>query len=79
MQGCESAGDERIHHRMKQLIYPENCGYRSVTGGLMKKLRELSVEQSKRVISSILVLLLIFFFVKFAIITNLTIDQIIFV
>ncbi|KAG1416659.1 hypothetical protein G6F58_005871 [Rhizopus delemar] len=45
MQGCESAGDERIHHRMKQLIYPENCGYRSVTGGLMKKLRELSVEQ----------------------------------
>lgn len=81
MQGCESAGDERIHHRMKQLIYPENCGYRSVTGGLMKKLRELSVEQSKRVMPSILELLLIFFFffVKFAIITNLTIDQIIFV
>lgn len=61
MQGCESAGDERIHHRMKQLIYPENCGYRSVTGGLMKKLRELSVEQSKRVMPSILELLLIFF------------------
>ncbi|KAG1456615.1 hypothetical protein G6F56_006789 [Rhizopus delemar] len=45
MQGCQSAGYERIHNRMKQLMYPETCGYRSVTGGLMERLRELSSDQ----------------------------------
>ncbi|KAI9276163.1 Metalloenzyme, LuxS/M16 peptidase-like protein [Sporodiniella umbellata] len=45
MQGCQSAGYERLHNRMKQLIYPETCGYRSVTGGLMERLRELSSDQ----------------------------------
>lgn len=33
---------------MQCLMFPEGCGYRSETGGLMECLRELGVEQSKR-------------------------------
>ena len=29
-------------------MFPEGCGYRSETGGLMERLRELSVEKSKK-------------------------------
>lgn len=50
MQGYQCTGDERIHHRMQQLMYPETCGYRSVTGGLMERLREISVDQSKGIV-----------------------------
>ncbi|KAI8644434.1 Metalloenzyme, LuxS/M16 peptidase-like protein [Parasitella parasitica] len=45
MQGCQNLGDDRLHLRMKRIMYPENCGYRSETGGLMERLRELSVEK----------------------------------
>ncbi|KAG2229893.1 Metalloenzyme, LuxS/M16 peptidase-like protein [Thamnidium elegans] len=45
MQGCQNLGDDRLHLRMKRLIYPESCGYRSETGGLMERLRELSVDK----------------------------------
>ncbi|KAI7904653.1 Metalloenzyme, LuxS/M16 peptidase-like protein [Cokeromyces recurvatus] len=45
MQGCQNLGDDRLHLRMKRIIYPETCGYRSETGGLMERLRELSVEK----------------------------------
>ncbi|ORX55668.1 hypothetical protein DM01DRAFT_1335062 [Hesseltinella vesiculosa] len=45
MQGCQNTGDDRIHLRMKRIMYPNNCGYRSETGGLMERLRELSVEK----------------------------------
>ncbi|GAA5796832.1 hypothetical protein HPULCUR_002210 [Helicostylum pulchrum] len=45
MQGCQNLGDDRLHLRMKRLMYPESCGYRSETGGLMERLRELSVEK----------------------------------
>ncbi|ORZ20228.1 Metalloenzyme, LuxS/M16 peptidase-like protein [Absidia repens] len=45
MQGCQNTGDDRLHLRMKRIMYPENCGYRSETGGLMECLRELSVEK----------------------------------
>ncbi|KAF7726657.1 hypothetical protein EC973_008530 [Apophysomyces ossiformis] len=44
MQGYQNVGDDRIRLRMKRLMYPSNCGYRSETGGLMECLRELSVE-----------------------------------
>lgn len=47
MQGCQNLGDDRLHLRMKRIMYPETCGYRSETGGLMERLRELSVEKSK--------------------------------
>ena len=47
MQGCQNLGDDRLHLRMKRILYPETCGYRSETGGLMERLRELSVEKSK--------------------------------
>ncbi|KAI8973781.1 Metalloenzyme, LuxS/M16 peptidase-like protein [Mycotypha africana] len=45
MQGCQNLGDDRLHLRMKRLMFPENCGYRSETGGLMERLRELSVDR----------------------------------
>ncbi|KAK4519276.1 uncharacterized protein ATC70_009508 [Mucor velutinosus] len=45
MQGCQNLGDDRLHLRMKRIMYPETCGYRSETGGLMERLRELSVEK----------------------------------
>ncbi|CEP07102.1 hypothetical protein [Parasitella parasitica] len=45
MQGCQNLGDDRLHLCMKRIMYPENCGYRSETGGLMEKLRELSVDK----------------------------------
>lgn len=47
MQGCQNLGDDRLHLRMKRIIFPEICGYRSETGGLMERLRELSVDKSK--------------------------------
>lgn len=46
MQGCQNLGDDRLHLQMKRIMYPETCGYRSETGGLMERLRELSVEKS---------------------------------
>ncbi|KAI8097852.1 Metalloenzyme, LuxS/M16 peptidase-like protein [Gilbertella persicaria] len=45
MQGCQNLEDDRLHLRMKRIMYPETCGYRSETGGLMERLRELSVEK----------------------------------
>ncbi|KAG2209536.1 hypothetical protein INT47_008380 [Mucor saturninus] len=45
MQGCQNLGDDRLHLRMKRIMYPETCGYRSETGGLMERLRELSVDK----------------------------------
>ncbi|CDS09692.1 hypothetical protein LRAMOSA02369 [Lichtheimia ramosa] len=45
MQGCQNTGDDRIHLRMRRIMFPEGCGYRSETGGLMERLRELSVEK----------------------------------
>ncbi|KAI9473757.1 MAG: Metalloenzyme, LuxS/M16 peptidase-like protein [Benjaminiella poitrasii] len=45
MQGCQNLGDDRLHLRMKRIMYPKTCGYRSETGGLMERLRELSVEK----------------------------------
>ncbi|RIA89814.1 Metalloenzyme, LuxS/M16 peptidase-like protein [Glomus cerebriforme] len=44
MQGRENSGDSRVELRYKRLMYPEGCGYRSETGGLMENLRTLSVE-----------------------------------
>ncbi|KAI9030874.1 Metalloenzyme, LuxS/M16 peptidase-like protein [Phycomyces nitens] len=45
MQGCQNSSSDRLHLRMKRILYPETCGYRSETGGLMERLRELSVEK----------------------------------
>lgn len=47
MQGCQNLGDDRLHLKLKRIMYPEKCGYRSETGGLMERLRELSVGKSK--------------------------------
>ncbi|KAI8972685.1 Metalloenzyme, LuxS/M16 peptidase-like protein [Pilobolus umbonatus] len=45
MQGCQNLEDDRLYLRMKRILYPENCGYRYDTGGLMERLRELSVDK----------------------------------
>ncbi|KAI8137402.1 Metalloenzyme, LuxS/M16 peptidase-like protein [Fennellomyces sp. T-0311] len=45
MQGCQNSGDDRIHLRMRRIMFPEGNGYRSETGGLMECLRELAVEK----------------------------------
>lgn len=58
MQGCQNLGDDRLHLRMKRIMYPETCGYRSETGGLMERLRELSVEKSKLYIQHIVYMLI---------------------
>ncbi|GES88292.1 metalloenzyme, LuxS/M16 peptidase-like protein [Rhizophagus clarus] len=44
MQGRENSGESRVYLRYKRLMYPEGCGYRSETGGLMENLRVLNVE-----------------------------------
>ncbi|CAG8678658.1 5107_t:CDS:10, partial [Funneliformis mosseae] len=42
--GRENSDEFRIELKYRRLIYPEGCGYRYETGGLMEKLRTLSVE-----------------------------------
>ncbi|PKK78220.1 hypothetical protein RhiirC2_730303 [Rhizophagus irregularis] len=44
MQGRENSGESRVYLRYQRLMYPEGCGYRSETGGLMENLRVLNVE-----------------------------------
>lgn len=44
MQGRENTGDDLVHHRVRRLLYPEDSGYRSETGGLMRCLRTLTAQ-----------------------------------
>ena len=39
MQGCENTGETMVHNIMLTSTYPGICGYKSVTGGLLKNLR----------------------------------------
>ncbi|RUP48608.1 Metalloenzyme, LuxS/M16 peptidase-like protein [Jimgerdemannia flammicorona] len=45
MQGRQNTSGDRLQHRMQRLMFPEGCGYRSETGGLMECLRDLGVKQ----------------------------------
>ncbi|KIP12417.1 hypothetical protein PHLGIDRAFT_61992 [Phlebiopsis gigantea 11061_1 CR5-6] len=45
MQGRENTSGDLMALRVQQLHFPEGSAYRSETGGLMKALRELTVEQ----------------------------------
>ncbi|GJE87608.1 Zn-dependent peptidase M16-like protein [Phanerochaete sordida] len=45
MQGRENTSGDLMALRMQQLSFPSGSAYRSETGGLMKALRELTVEQ----------------------------------
>ncbi|CAG8476216.1 27764_t:CDS:10 [Dentiscutata erythropus] len=45
MQGRQNNCDSRVTLRYQRLMYPEGCGYRSETGGLMECLRQLGVEK----------------------------------
>ncbi|CAI2171216.1 5030_t:CDS:10 [Funneliformis geosporum] len=42
--GTENSNENLIELKYQRLMYPEGCGYRYETGGLMEKLRTLSVE-----------------------------------
>ncbi|CAG8661582.1 2974_t:CDS:10, partial [Gigaspora rosea] len=51
MQGRQNSCDSRVTLQYQRLMYPEGCGYRSETGGLMECLRHLGVEKIRQVIS----------------------------
>ena len=40
MQSRETTGDSIVHREMTRALYPGRSGYKSVTGGLVKNLRE---------------------------------------
>jgi Zn-dependent M16 (insulinase) family peptidase len=44
MQGRQNSADDMIHFKLLQLIYPEESGYRSETGGRLENLRSLTCE-----------------------------------
>nr|CAG8565114.1 14231_t:CDS:10 [Entrophospora candida] len=41
MQGSQNSGESLTQRRFQRLMYPEGCGYRYETGGLMECLRKL--------------------------------------
>ncbi|KAH8556354.1 Metalloenzyme, LuxS/M16 peptidase-like protein [Umbelopsis sp. PMI_123] len=45
MQGRQNSSDDRMQLRMQRHLFPPGCGYRSETGGLMKELRDITVDQ----------------------------------
>lgn len=53
MQGRQNSSEDRMQLRMQRHMFPEGCGYRSETGGLMKELRDISVDQSKTFLDSV--------------------------
>ncbi|ORZ40886.1 hypothetical protein BCR44DRAFT_1423978 [Catenaria anguillulae PL171] len=48
MQGRENGPGDLTWHRMGQLMYPAPSGYASETGGLMRKLRELTIDEIRK-------------------------------
>ncbi|CAG8712924.1 4938_t:CDS:10, partial [Cetraspora pellucida] len=48
MQGRQNTCESRVLLQFQRLMYPEGCGYRSETGGLMECLRELGVEKIRQ-------------------------------
>lgn len=47
MQGREQTPGDLMALKMQRTFYPDGSAYRSETGGLMEKLRVLTVEKSK--------------------------------
>ncbi|KAJ2964301.1 hypothetical protein NQZ79_g838 [Umbelopsis isabellina] len=45
MQGRQNSSEDRMQLCMQRHMFPEGCGYRSETGGLMKELRDITVDQ----------------------------------
>jgi Zn-dependent M16 (insulinase) family peptidase len=52
MQGRQNSSEDRMQLVMQRHLFPQGCGYRSETGGLMKELRDITVDQSKWSMSS---------------------------
>ncbi|KAI9221340.1 Metalloenzyme, LuxS/M16 peptidase-like protein [Blastocladiella britannica] len=48
MQGRERTSFSLTYHRMAKLMYPAPSGYSSETGGLMRKLRDLDIDQIRK-------------------------------
>lgn len=44
MQGRQNQSGDLMELAMQRLMFPEGCGYRSETGGLMEALRVLDVQ-----------------------------------
>lgn len=45
MQGCENTGESLVNVELQREIYPGHCGYKSVTGGIMKNLRDSTTNE----------------------------------
>ncbi|XP_034934378.1 uncharacterized protein C05D11.1-like [Chelonus insularis] len=48
MQSKENTGESLSINELTRLIYPGRCGYKSVTGGIMKNLRESTTNEKVR-------------------------------
>ncbi|PQE32018.1 peptidase m16 inactive domain-containing protein [Rutstroemia sp. NJR-2017a WRK4] len=48
MQGIQNTGSDILDVRARQLLYPENVGFRYETGGLMENLRVLTTERIRK-------------------------------
>jgi Zn-dependent M16 (insulinase) family peptidase len=48
MQGIQNTGSDILDVRARQLLYPENVGFRYETGGLMENLRVLTPERIRK-------------------------------
>jgi Zn-dependent M16 (insulinase) family peptidase len=49
MQGRQNSSEDRMQLCMQRHMFPPGCGYRSETGGLMKELRDITVDQSMHI------------------------------
>jgi Zn-dependent M16 (insulinase) family peptidase len=53
MQGRQNQSGDLMELAMQRLMFPEGCGYRSETGGLMEALRVLDVQTIREYIPCI--------------------------
>lgn len=63
MQSVENTGESLVHNTLMQEMYPGDCGYKSVTGGLMKNLRESTTIEKVRLTKANLKLRFLYFLI----------------
>lgn len=52
MQGVENTGERKVNRELMRAMYPGDCGYKSVTGGIMHNLRTSTTNEKVFVIQS---------------------------
>lgn len=48
MQGVENTGERKVNRELMRAMYPGDCGYKSVTGGIMHNLRTSTTNEKVR-------------------------------